>query len=369
MWREGYHSRAVPFAGLCIAGFLFPAQVRSQDPLPACPSCEIRIENVVTLRSEPGEAQPDSWLLPTVVQDSRGSYYVAPMMDRASVGVYRPDGVLAHTIGGTGSFTLLLEIKVRGDTLIAVDRVRRSLELIPLGHGESRVVPLGYSPEGVLPLDNGSFVTQAHIPSPRLFGMPLHVHGPSGEHLRTFGRSTEPVRSDAPYDVRRSIAYDGDASILASWVNRYRIERWSIQGRLVQVIEHQRPWFPHWSSYPPNIDARRPPTWLESVRVDSTQGVIWCILHVAGEGWSPDPRRMPDEHAPAPTLAARNDVLDTIIEVLDMRTGQLLASRRVNVLISGYLNDGANIYTSRREDESGNQQIDILQLSFLRSRS
>lgn len=69
-----------------------------------------------------------------------------------------------------------------------------------------------------------------------------------------------------------------------------------------------------------------------------------------------------------PRLAERNRVFDTVIEVLDIRSRRLVASRRVDEMISGYLNDGTDLYTTRVLDESGNQEIHLLRLRLVRER-
>ena len=53
---------------------------------------------------------------------------------------------------------------------------------------------------------------------------------------------------------------------------------------------------------------------------------------------------------------------DTIIGVIDPSTGQLLKSMRLDKILSGYLNGGDGLFTTRREDASGMQYVDVWRL-------
>ena len=62
----------------------------------------------------------------------------------------------------------------------------------------------------------------------------------------------------------------------------------------------------------------------------------------------------------------KHKLFDTVIEVMDLSTGRVLASKRVDPWISGYLNDGSNLYVSAREDDQGNQYLELLRLKLSR---
>lgn len=340
-------------------------ELRGQDKDTGCPPCEIRIETVTTLRSSETAMEPRFDFTPSITQDSRGWYYLAPMTDMRSIGVYQPSGRFERVIADSGEdgplFRYVTEVKMRNDTLIAVDRGDMELDLIPLGGDAPAQVSLGYRPEGVLPLSDGKYLTQLDIRTPQMVGLPVHLHGPDGEHLRSFGRSSDRV-PDAPYDVKRNIAYGANGSILLTRVNQYRIEIWTLDGRLVDVIEKERSWFAPWRDMPRNPRTTRPPTWFDSVRFEENGGLLWCVFHVPDQDWAADRA----EEDVSPTLVERHEVFDTMVEVLELSTGRVLASKRFDRHISGYLNDGRNLYATMREDDQGNRSVELLRLTLSR---
>ena len=261
-WRRIGLSQLIGFAAgpWIVTG---PGQeLRAHGEGTGCPPCEIRIEEVITLQGSEAAMRWHRQLTPTIVRDGRGWYYVAPMADMKSIGVYRPGGQFERVIAGAGKdgdwFAFVTEVKIRNDTLIAVDRGGGELDLVHR-NGSGRVATtLGYGPEGVLPLSDGRYVTQLSLPSPQLIGFPVHLHGFRGEHIRSFGRSGDRVSPDAPYNEKRNIAHGPNGSILLTRVNQYRIEKWTLAGSLLAVIERERSWFAPWREMPGKLAGGAP---------------------------------------------------------------------------------------------------------------
>lgn len=331
----------------------------------------IMIEEIVTLQGPPGSPQPHERFVPTITQDRGGQYFLAPMADFQSIGVYRQDGNFDRLIRGlntdAGRFFYVSDVKTRNDTLIVVDD-RNLLLLPPQDDGAIQVIPLNYHPEGVLPLPAGGYLTQADIRIPSMIGLPVHVHGADGEHIRSFGRSSDRLSASVPYDFVRTIAYGPNGSFFVASVNRYRIENWSLSGRLLGAIEKAPSWFTPWESMPSDLRAEKPPPWLDSVRFAEEDGVLWCVFHVPDRNWVKTSDTDPTVEAPGGsdlTLDKMHDVFDTIIEVIDLRSGEVVASKRIDQRISGYLNDGKNIYTAVTRD--GDIRVTLLRLFLIKS--
>lgn len=333
---------------------------------------DILIEEIVTLHGPKGSLQPHQRLVPTITQDRSGRYYVVPMADFQSIGVYRQDGEFDRLIRGTatdaGHFVYVSEVKTRNDTLIVVDD--RNLILISTTDDEPiHVAPLHYHPEGILPLPTGGYMTQADIRIASMIGLPVHIHGAAGEHIRSFGRSSDRLSATSPYDFVRTIAYGPGESFFVVSVNRYRIENWSLSGRLLRTIEKTPSWFTPWERMPPDRRAERPPPWFDSVRFDEGDGVLWCVFHVPDRNWVKTSDADPTVEGPGSpdlTLDKMHDIFDTIIEVIDLTSGEVLASKRIDQRISGYLNDGRNLYTTVTRDKEAGIVLNLLRLTLSR---
>jgi hypothetical protein len=345
--------------------------VEAQRSSVACTECSIEVTHVVTLRGTAESPQPEPTIMTTVARDARGWYYVAPMADLVSVGVYRPDGALHRAIRvpmQAGASAFVAEVKIRLDTLLAVDQAARVVHAIPLESGQPRRIAIGARAEGILPAQDGGFLAHFHLRTPELVGLPLHALDGIGRRTRSFGDPGLVTSSADPYAVKRNIARGPGGTVFTTWLNRYRIEEWSADGTLRRIIEPSRPWFTPWNSYPPNLRSNPPPPWLDSIRVDVEQGLIWCLIHVPSGRWQSEADIPTSDHAASPTLHERNRVFDTVIEVLDLQTGELIASRRIFSHISGYLNDGSNLYNSRTSDPDGVQHVHVLSLRLVRPR-
>lgn len=343
---------------------------------PGCDPCEIDMTGIIELRTPNTGGQdliPDPGTHLSIARDSRGRYYVAPFSDYEHVGVYGADGefqrlIDGRTIGQPGGFFFVAEVKVHQDTLIVVDRGRRMLSFLPVEGGRPRSVSLGYGPEGILPLPGGRILTQSALSGPSVIGMPMHLHESDGEHIRTFGRSSQVISSSAPYDIRRHLAFgdEGAREIWVSWVNQYRLEKWALEGQLLDVIAHEREWFTPWSRYATNLLVTRAPTWFDSIRYDPKDGLLWCLFSVADRDWIPpgDPGREDVPTAAAPNQM--NEVFDTVVEVLNASSGSIIASKRFDEWITGYLNGGQNLYVARPSpsNEEGSEEDIVKIVSF-----
>lgn len=129
--------------------------------------------------------------------------------------------------------------------------------------------------------------------------------------------------------LRRRVAVAADGDIWAARVTRYRIDKWSPDGRRIARIERAAPWFHPWEGSPGSPREVRPLPVIAGIR-DWGDGLLMVVLRVADDEWRPmRPARIVQDHEV--TSAAQNERLfDTVIEVLDTHAGTVVARTRVD---------------------------------------
>ena len=159
-------------------------------------------------------------------------------------------------------------------------------------------------------------------------GQPLHLYDePSGRVTHSFGG--EGVRSfqagQPPTEVRRRVAPAADGQIRAASWNRYRIDKRSPNGDCIIRIEHDAPWFRPWEEGPGLPREFEPLPVILGVR-DWGDGLLMVVVNVADAEWTPlPPARVVRGHE-LTSAAQYEQLFDTMIEVLDTRSGSALLS-------------------------------------------
>ena len=246
-------ARPIVASLLAAAGLTLPAraQVITIPGTPSCPRCTIAAESLFTLGAVTDSIRPTSF--GNVERDSRGRFY-AITDDHRVVIVFDPRGKLIGSIGrrgqGPGEFAARLwSIRVgAGDTLyVGGDR---QISLFDRDWRFVRRLQLPASVSTFYPLAGGRFVGGMLIAAqdPR---RPFHVFGPDGTVERSFGPE-QPAprgRNGGPPSVPRPSAHAVSRFVLASdaqsiWVDarEYAIERWGLDGRLLQRYVVNAPW-------------------------------------------------------------------------------------------------------------------------------
>ncbi len=149
--------------------------------------------------------------------------------------------------------------------------------------------------------------------------------------------------------------------------NRYEIDQYAMNGLLRQTLRRTAPWFEAWEKPVAGWqDEVRPNTRLLGVTEDM-DGRLWTLVQVPAADWKAarkppaDPRR--ETNRPGPTPGEMNKYLETVIEVIDPKTGQLFATKRLPGLISGFFH--GNLVIGMHEDEEGILYTDVWQLKFV----
>lgn len=353
----------------------YPDSVGAQavDPSPdtvwvrdqvTCSGCSIRLDAVARLgrSGDQSRIQPSGPV--TVGRNSQGHFYVAPMTDFQSVGIYDASGqqirVIDRRVLPVG---LVAEVRVlSGDSVIVVDRRRRVATVLANDRTVLRTIDLGITVEGFYPVPDGRFVSHWRSSSPSLIGLSVHIHRSDGAIQRSFG-ARERTQS-GPVHQNRQLALV-PSGVLVARSNRWQIEEWTLDGEQGRTFIADRPWFAPWSTRASEDQPRRP--WLESIRADSS-GKVWAVVHVAEEDYferaGSGGDAAPGASTENTTPVARESREDTIVEVIDVATGELIARSRLDGLYYGYLNGNQNLYARHAFSESGGHVLEVWRMEL-----
>lgn len=341
------------------------------DARPSCPSCEIRIEQSVPLGS------PDDPVFPKwgarVFEMADGRFLTMPNHTRGTIAVYNSAGRQVTSIGREGSapgeFTgTAVEFAFSPAADGGVHVYDPGLQRITQFSTALRIVDTVPAPKGhdFLMLTNGGRVFSAFVFTRDRVGMPLHVID-NGGHVRSFGNESAEPYTRAKHDLLRA-ALSPARSRQAFWAFRSSaphidIQLWTEDGARLDRFQSSPSWMPG-SDPTAAPGSGPPPSRLMDVHED-TSGRLWILAAVpdrnfSEEAMSRDPTRVPDD---------TSKLFDTVIEVIDLKSRQVLARSRSDNVISGFLEDGRMYGVRIRSDGSTYVQVWKPTITSSRSRN
>jgi hypothetical protein len=291
-----------------------------------CASCQIELELVATLTPKQESGFFCSAIIDLAVVGSL-FYAIDLACSDPVVLVFNQGGQQIGKLGGMGQgpgeFLRVRRIWSRTDGGLYVFEPGR-LSLFSPAFEFERVIPLRSVPDGFLPLPDGRFIVADNLETPESVGLPLHIFDDRGRRIRSFGADSSIYRSDEKVAFSRTLA--GSSTPNTLWVahtNQYKVEKWNIASESrVLTLERRPRWFQ------PSTSTVGPSTRLTGVREDGS-GNLWTLISVPT-----------DEHeVKIADGALINDHLDTIVEILDPKAGDLLATTRSDVLFARWAGD------------------------------
>jgi hypothetical protein len=164
---------------------------------------------------------------------------------------------------------------------------------------------------------------------------------------------------------QRRIALTREGAICAAHVSRYSIECFSATGVKLHAMARDVSWFPPFDQYiAAEYDEKRVETAVGffGIAVDQ-QMRVWIAMVVADANWRarrPEDRPGPGESGPLSTswISDQQKFVDTIYEVLDLRTGVVIASQRDDGVAGRFVEGGRMI--RMRETAAGTVVADVL---------
>ena len=279
------------------------------------------------------------------------------------------EGRLRRRIGGKGDgpgeYDILRFLRVGvGDTVFAYDignqretRLSPDLQLV-----DSHRIELG-GPVDLARLEDGSLVTADIQRRPQTAGLPLHyVRG--GARELSFGSSENEWRPEDTHMLWRNVAPDRRGNVWSADMTAYRLELWDQSGNRVRSITREVPWFAPHAHFGIDYDSplTRPNPGIRDLMMDE-DGNLRVAIFRADEQWEDglgSVRGIYDREMTGPT--SYNDYMDTVVEILDPETGELVASATFDPAF--YFVDGTEYVWSYREDERGYPVVQLFRLGL-----
>ena len=337
-------------------------QVVTIESQPSCGSCSIRLTPLATVGSAGDSVLlvPYSWL----VWAPWGQFYAAPVATPGVVAVYdqtgKQTGSLGHAGSGPGEFFGIRNVvPIGGGGLLVNDGPRLSILTTTGRPVRSAPLPLGVATFNIAALPDGRFVVNNRratgVARLVLLDTALALVRPLGQAL---------AQSAPDRDALAMVLAAGDSGtiIAAQALGTYAIEVWDTTGALRRRIIRNADWF---RPYAPAERQRRglssPPLPAINSTYYAGEGLLWIAGTVADRRWTP-----PAPAADAGERSARTGIrerqsagwdvafgtshFDTMIEVLDLTSGRLVTTLRLDQVASFI---GGGLLAWQEQDDDG----------------
>ncbi len=277
----------------------------------------------------------------TIALDTRGRYWLSSSESRGRIGVFTRDGtgtmLSANAKQAPGSLIRRLIPDATG--VWAIDTGEGSAFHYSNDFTETARFKIFDGVYDALLLGRDTLMLSADVRTPELAGLPLHLLGPGGSRLESWGgRDQSYMRIN---DNRRSLTLRGD-TVLAAHVGTYRIDSW-VGGEIVSSSYRAAGWFRPPDSIPRAGPYPRPGILDIRARSDGTVLVLLEVPDVAWQtGLSPDGTEKADW----------DRYVDTVVEIIDWKGRSVVGRSRFDQRLSAIVTD--NILASR---ESGDGLI------------
>lgn len=290
-----------------------------------CRECRIELAHLVTLGDSTDTAgvRPDAAGRQCMVGTlSTGEYVLSGVAGGGFLSVYSAAGKPLRTIGrkgsGPGEFRSPLRVAVgSGDSLYVLDDGNARIQVVSAAGVYARVFPTRdrYRSFTLLPDDRLLLFRLPKSRNDRLF----HGFDREGREVMAFGAPQQP---DSALDLENWLVSRAprDRFWTAS-IWSYELRRWRGPDSLDLTLIREAEWFPSPSVHSADVYVKVPPPPLLLHAWEDDSGRLWTYTAVADANWRPG-------MGTRATPQWQERTFDTIIEVIDLPSGQLLASHR-----------------------------------------
>lgn len=338
---------------------------RIDEGVPSCADCRITLDPVIRFGADANAMAPAYEAV--ITRKRSGELYVAPLETPGVIGVFDVQGKLIRSIGrtgdGPGEFRSINYISfLEGDTLVVADRVQSTLTFFAPNDSFVRRVSSHSLINKVLAAPGGGLVLA--IQSNRADIGPLQIVTRDGATRRVFGRDDGESFERLSY---RRIAFHPGGDLWAARTNEYRLDVYDLAGTLVRSVRRSVEWFPRLTHETLQSFADRPEppqlTLLRDIVIDDAAR-IWVIIDCSNPAWRPPADQDPTRRLSVSDINAR---VRHVIEVLDTRTGGMIATRDFDdELLMGFL-DERHVF-GVRELTDGSLEAFIMEMRLLDAR-
>ena len=308
-----------------------------------CADC-ITVERVVTLGDTTGPGYINWSRYATV--DGSGNYWVGQQQESV-VKVWSAEGIFLRQVGrrGDGPMEFHRPAPVRTDGegrvhIVDLDIGRETIVNADFSYSSDRSIYPGYAHLAVPLGEEGRYLLNMGTTRAGLVAMPLHiVDGP--DVLRSFDRM---MGLDDTGNALRVLAVDGRKRIYSAHPDYYLIQIWNESGRRILGLSGPRlnekePSREPWS--PDNPPRNR----IYAMQVDDQQR-LWVISSARKDDWQDrmEHRVMPNGRVAYVSVDDDSRAIyEMRIDLIDLASGSLLATRRQDALLEAFVGDGLAI--------------------------
>lgn len=308
--------------------------------------CDIVLRKTATLGEE-GPGAVGTFL--TGARSSDGLFHVVSLEEPYVVKVFSPEGDYMHSIGRRGEgpleFQLIRQVIASGDSVLLFDRTGR-VEVVS-SNGTRRH---GYRVPRLIgaAVTNSGLVINSDVRTAHQVGIPLHLVR-DGEIVRSFGSVDGAFRQDTRWPGWRRITRGGPNGVWTTALTQYKLEHWTLDGRLRQAYTR--------TAYSFDPTARigdpdaPPPAVIADIEMRG-HPTLFVLVTVPDRSWR-DGLRRDRSHPDGPrwVIDDFHAYFDTVIELVDVDRGLVLATKRVDEYIPRFL-DSSHVALSRITDQA-----------------
>jgi len=296
---------------------------------PGCGVCRVDLHRLADVGDQDDEGMIlSNWMALFALRGERWASMDAG--DPGAIRVYGADGRFHHRVQargqGPGEFMGVSHILPAFEGYVLYDRALGRLNWVTEEVAFLRSEAFPTTALDMRVLSSGDLVYNSVLPRHAARGHFLHIADPKGVWKVAFGGDGSPVGLRAGHHVvERVIEVTTEDRIWSSRSDRYELEEYSTSGELLRVLTRDVPWFPpDGGAHIPSDPENQPPNpRIVSVTVDSG-GLLWVLAHVAAPTW----RAAIDNRSHRSAIPDQDRYLQSVIEVIDPGSGELLSSAR-----------------------------------------
>ncbi len=336
---------------------------------PSCATCSITIGPARTLAFPAGMELAN--MHNVVREDARGRVWVIES-ETGRIRLFDRDGRYMRSVGregaGPGEFRSPSEVlSIPGDSVVILDAVSaRATVLTPdLRYARSMLYPLQLGFASIMRWPD-SVLVPGRIQGEKATGWPLHVlsfRASAAWITHSFGSGPRLAHRELFYNQHTAVASSTGGAVSVP-IRTYDLYTWSSTGRMTGHFVRRPSWFPGSDKLGLGNPTTPPYPQVHALRTDAS-GLIWVAIGVPSShwkaGWDGVTIRAGEFKSNDPAF---HELFDTIIEVIDPKSGRVLARQKVEGWITQFLRDGRMVrYTATRDDEP---QLQLLSATLVR---
>jgi hypothetical protein len=335
-----------------------------------CP-CTISRERLVELGdpAEPDGSINGPWATAFELEDGRWATvdFYLPFALRLFGRDGQFEGMVGREGDGPGEFRRIHEVLKWSGGIAVYDYGTGRLSLLNKELEFNRSVSVG-SLIRLVPVSDTILVANAALGPAALEGHVVHVLDRTGRPTASFGGAHLPqdltIGNSA---MHRLMAASGDgASVWVAAPGAFRLQRYDLQGNLLQTVEPSVDWFPpgQGTDWPSRTRMFRPSPRINEIV--QSGGLVWVLSHVADAEWR---EGVPKEYGESYHF---NRLWDTRIDVFSEDRSEWVASTIVDEALRRVgmaARDGAIRVFNMRPEELGFWTVVVEELSVTKATS